>query len=87
MPFGFLLAWVLGCDSRSSSGRALLLVIVVSTLLSGAIEVSQAWLPARTSSILDLILNVSGAACGAIIHRLGVATTNRSRLPKARDAD
>ena len=87
MPFGFLLAWVLGCDSRFSSGRAFLLVIIVSSLLSGAIEVSQAWLPARTSSILDLILNVSGAACGAVIHRLGVATTNRSRIPKASDAD
>jgi VanZ family protein len=87
MPFGFLLAWVLGSGSRFTSGRVLLLVIVVSSLLSGAIEVSQAWLPARTSSILDLILNVSGAACGAIIHRLGVVTTHRSRILKARDAD
>ena len=87
MPFGFLLAWVLGSGSRFTSGRTFLLVIIASGLLSGAIEVSQAWLPARTSSILDLILNVSGAACGAIIHRLGVVTANRSRTLNARDAD
>jgi len=87
MPFGFLLAWVLGSGSHLTSGRTFLLVIIASGLLSGAIEVSQAWLPARTSSILDLILNVSGAACGAIIHRLGVVTANRSRTLNARDAD
>ncbi len=62
MPFGFLLAWVLGSGSRLTGGRMLIVVIVVSGVLSGAIEVSQAWLPARTSSMLDLIFNISGAA-------------------------
>jgi len=85
MPFGFLLAWVLGSGSRLTGGRMLIVVIIISGLLSGAIEVSQAWLPARTSSMLDLILNISGAACGAIIHRLVLATTNRSRILKAPD--
>jgi hypothetical protein len=85
MPFGFLLAWVLGSRSRLTGGRTLIVVIIVSGLLSGAIEVSQAWLPSRTSSMLDLILNVSGAACGAIIHRLLVVTTNRSRIRKDPD--
>jgi VanZ family protein len=81
MPFGFLLAWVLGSGSRLTGGRMLIVVVIVSGLLSGVIEVSQAWLPARRSSMLDLILNVSGAACGAIIHRL----VYRSRVLKARD--
>ena len=85
IPFGFLLAWVLGSGSRLTGGRILIVVIIVSGLLSGAIEVSQAWLPARTSSVLDLILNISGAACGAIIHRLVLVTTNRSRILKAAD--
>ncbi len=85
MPFGFLLAWVLGSGSRSTSGRVLMLVIVASGLLSGAIEVSQAWMPARTSSLLDLILNVSGAASGAIIHRLvSLARTNALRGSRPR---
>jgi VanZ family protein len=85
MPFGFLLAWVLASGSRLTGSRVLIVVIIVSGLLSGAIEVSQAWLPARTSSLLDLILNISGAACGAIIHRLVLVTTNRSRNLKAPD--
>ena len=85
VPFGFLLAWVLGSGSRLTGGRMLIVVIVVSGLFSGAIEMSQAWLPARTSSMLDLILNISGAACGAIIHRLVLVTTNGSRILKAPD--
>jgi len=85
MPFGFLLAWVLASGSRLTGSRVLIVVIIVSGLLSGAIEVSQAWLPTRTSSLLDLILNISGAACGAIIHRLVLVTTNRSRNLKTPD--
>ena len=85
MPFGFLLAWVLGSGSRLTGCRLLIVVIVVSGLLSGAIEVSQAWLPARTSSMLDLILNISGGACGATIHHLVLGGTNRSRTLKDPD--
>ena len=85
MPFGFLLAWVLGSRSRLTGGRVLIVVMTLSGLLSGAIEVSQAWLPARTSSMLDLILNISGAVCGAMIHSLVLVTTKRSRIPKAPD--
>ncbi|MBT8459977.1 MAG: VanZ family protein [Boseongicola sp.] len=76
MPFGFLLAWVLASGSRLTGGRLVIVVIIVSGLLSGAIEVSQAWRPARTSSMLDLILNISGAACGAATLALRARRTS-----------
>jgi glycopeptide antibiotics resistance protein len=45
-------------------------VVLCSGLLSGSIELTQAWLPARTSSLLDLLLNISGGGCGAVVFSI-----------------
>lgn len=51
--------------------------ILICTLLSLAIELAQGWLPNRSSSVLDLILNSSGAAAGVLLSRYGWDTLTR----------
>lgn len=67
--FGFIpLATVLYLRLRLSSSpagkRPALFTFLCCFLLSLLIEVAQGWLPGRTSSVLDLVLNSSGAAVG-----------------------
>ena len=55
--------------------------ILICTLLSLAIELAQGWLPNRSSSVLDLILNSSGAAAGVLLSRYGWDTLTRFVAP------
>ena len=64
MPFGVVLAIVLRTAQRSR-GRILLVTIVAGFALSLVIELTQAWLPSRDSSLRDLLLNAAGAPVGA----------------------
>ena len=61
LPVGFLY-----CLTQGSPPGAILLGLVIST---GA-EIGQLFIPARTSSPVDLITNTSGAALGAALHNL-----------------
>lgn len=74
MPLGFLLAL-----SALRSGRArsaFRIAVLAGTALSLTLESLQAYLPDRVPSNLDLVLNVTGAALGALVawslERLGV---------------
>lgn len=62
MPFGVAVAIVL---RPRSSGRIVLLTILAGFALSLAIELTQAWMPSRDSSLRDLLLNTAGAPLGA----------------------
>lgn len=74
MPLGFLLAL---SALRTGRGRlALSYAVLIATLLSLVMESLQMFLPDRVASNLDLALNASGAALGAMsawtLEKLGV---------------
>jgi glycopeptide antibiotics resistance protein len=64
VPFGFVLAALL--RRRFGRGSTFILASFTGMLLSLLIETQQAWMPSRTSSLLDLILNTAGTVVGAI---------------------
>jgi hypothetical protein len=69
VPFGFLCAWLLSIGTRNglSATTVGVATVLAGCLLSGAIELVQAWLPMRTSSLLDLVLNTLGTAVGVVM--------------------
>ena len=68
IPFGFVLAGLL--RKKCGHTTTFLLTSASGLILSFAIETTQAWMPSRTSSFLDLILNLTGTVVGAILLRL-----------------
>lgn len=64
LPFGVLLAVML--RRRMTPGATVLLVFCASALLSASIEVLQAFLPVRWSSLTDLLTNTAGGVLGAV---------------------
>jgi VanZ family protein len=65
MPFGFLVFAYFFVQRRCSGWRAALITISLGFLLSTTIEVVQAYIPSRTSGVLDIIDNTLGTALGA----------------------
>jgi VanZ family protein len=74
LPLGFLLTLAVAPPGQTWP-RAMAVAVVAAALLSGAMEVAQNLLPQRVSSSLDWLLNVAGAALGALVawscHLLG----------------
>lgn len=64
MPFGFAFALVLR-SARSSPTKAIALTVLAGLAVSLFIELTQAWIPSRDSSLRDLLLNTAGAPIGA----------------------
>jgi hypothetical protein len=58
---------------------AILLALLAGAVISCAIEVAQAWLPARSSSLVDLLLNTLGATVGATAVALLLTRLQASR--------
>jgi VanZ family protein len=67
VPLGFVLSLVLGGSIKLSDAMALMTTIAVCLVFSLSIEIAQAWLPSRSSSLLDWVLNMSGGGLGALI--------------------
>jgi hypothetical protein len=69
IPFGFFLAaFLTGIDGHVRRHRVLISVSVCLTV-SLFIEVFQAWVPSRSSSSLDLMLNGFGGWLGTVTYR------------------
>lgn len=66
VPFGFLFAFWREQAHGSRRWRSLLLAVLVGTLISLGIEVGQAFIPVRDSSMVDLICNTGGAVLGVV---------------------
>jgi VanZ family protein len=66
-PLGFLLAAALN-HSRRYKRYYWPVAILGGFLFSLTIEIGQAWIPSRTSSLLDLILNTAGTAAGVLLY-------------------
>jgi len=68
IPFGAAVSILFaGLGSGFEGFELVPIVIVAAAVLSGGIEMVQAWLPSRTSSSLDLALNILGACAGVLI--------------------
>jgi len=65
IPFGFILSATFIQFGGILKKRAILTTVVLCFIISLIIEVAQGWIPSRSSQILDLILNTSGALIGA----------------------
>ena len=74
VPFGFLLSLALPTAREHVRGRVLLKVFVAACLLSTLVEFLQLFERSRTTSLLDVAVNGSGAILGAA---LGLAVTSR----------
>jgi hypothetical protein len=75
IPLGFLLSGYL--NRRSWSGKSAFVVsLIIGASISLTIEVLQAFLPTRDSSMTDLIANTLGAAIGFFVYTLekGIGT-------------
>jgi hypothetical protein len=67
VPLGFCLAWALRKRLGYRWPRTCAVVLVSGFMLSLFFELVQAWMPSRTSSSRDLMLNSLGASLGALV--------------------
>ena len=67
IPFGFFLVALLATVTPVSKLAVFATTIAVGFTLSFGIELAQAWIPSRSSSLLDLMLNVVGVGVGAAV--------------------
>lgn len=65
VPLGFMLCAVVGRGEGAWRRYGWLAAVVLAFLFSLSLEVVQAWIPTRSSSLWDLVLNTVGAGVGA----------------------
>lgn len=70
IPLGFILSTTLFKFNVTSEKRVVLMTVASCFILSLTIEIIQAWMPSRSSSMLDLMSNTSGALIGVLIYLL-----------------
>jgi hypothetical protein len=68
IPFGFLFGVYL--SSVRPVRRPILTTILLGAGVTLFIEITQAWLPTRDSSMTDVLMNISGTAVGALLQRV-----------------
>ena len=82
IPYGFLC--VLALYPRVRGPGAFVTAVATAALLSLALEAAQSYLPARVANNLDLLCNVSGGACGAVLGVLAVPSALGGPLERLR---
>ncbi len=65
IPLGFFLAATLLQNNRFSNQQAVLIAVIFCFAVSLMMEVYQAWIPSRSSQMMDLVFNTLGALIGA----------------------
>jgi VanZ family protein len=81
IPLGAVWYGFLACFSGFWDQYKQSVAVVVCMLLSLAIELGQAWIPTRVSSLTDLILNTFGAWVGVVLMRLIVTRITQFPIP------
>ena len=81
VPFGFFLCAYLRWGKPTGAGRAILRTVILGALTSLTIELLQAYLPSRESSLLDVIDNTLGTLVGAILQCGVGILVSRARRP------
>ena len=69
IPFAFILCATLIRVGGAFDKHAVLMTIAFCFSVSLALEILQAWMPSRSSSMLDLVLNTLGGCIGAFFYR------------------
>ncbi len=69
IPFGFVLAATLIKLGGTFKKHDVFITVSFCFAVSLIIEILQAWIPSRSSDILDLMLNTLGALTGAIMYK------------------
>ncbi len=69
MPFGFMVFWYRRLAKPAGRAGNVVWAVGAGAMISLAIELTQAWLPNRTSSVMDLVCNTMGTLLGALIAR------------------
>jgi VanZ family protein len=69
IPFGFILFATLIRFGGAFEKHGVLITVAFCFSVSFAIEILQAWIPSRSSSMLDLLLNSLGGWTGAYAYR------------------
>lgn len=67
VPFGLLAAAILSRFRGPYERHAVVVAVLMGFAVSIAIEVAQAWIPSRSSSLLDLMMNTAGTGSGAAV--------------------
>lgn len=76
IPFGFALYKSIPLRGSNGSLRMAIAIVTFGFLVSLMIEITQAWMPARSSSLTDLVLNTAGTLVGAVA---GIVVVRRER--------
>jgi len=76
IPLGFFLSATFIQFGGILKKRVILITVVLCFALSLIIEVAQGCIPSRSSQILDLMLNTSGALIGTMTYKSIVMTKN-----------
>ena len=67
IPFGFFFSAYLWMRKPRSNFRLLLMSVIIAGCISLSIELTQVYLPTRNSQLMDVIMNILGAAIGIVI--------------------
>ena len=70
LPIGLFAAAFVETRARASSAAALAGVFACAVALSAGVEIGQAFVPARTPSMLDVLAETAGAALGLALWRI-----------------
>ena len=71
VPLGIVFYGLIQSTAGPAARHGRWIAVLACLLLSLAIELSQAWIPMRVSSLMDLVLNTFGAWIGVEIWRKG----------------
>ncbi|MEJ2111202.1 MAG: VanZ family protein, partial [Acidobacteriota bacterium] len=69
VPLGFFFIAVLAQTEGTPRTRAVFYSVLFCFSVSLAIELFQAWVPSRSSQLLDLLLNTAGGYAGAFLYK------------------
>ncbi len=84
IPFGFVLLAFLSEVQRRTRVALLLTATVVGAGLSFGVELAQGWIPSRSSSVFDFVLNVSGTSVGALVSLAMLGLWERPKVARAK---
>jgi len=80
IPLGLVLSVTIKRVRNKFGKRNILIIVAFCFLVSLTIEIIQAWIPSRSSSIIDLVLNTTGALCGSFCYYLFLKIRNRKKI-------
>jgi hypothetical protein len=74
IPFGFFFSALLFKTTRQRRLSTCFAVVILGIGISLAIELSQAYLPTRDSSLTDAVMNAIGTILGVFIYQIHIKT-------------